>query len=449
MPRKLLLCFLTAILLSCESGNITKFDFETYVTQNISEPQIPDNKLNVQSFRSETDSLNDWKTTFDVAIAELKKLGGGTLVVPPGNYFIKGPLHLTSHLEIKLEKGARLYFSSEPKYYLPVVKTSWEGTFLYNYSPFIYAFQCTDVAITGEGIIDGEASDTWSKWKTLQKKDQLLSREMNHQNIPVNERIFGEGHYLRPQLIQFYNCKNVKVEGITIEDSPFWCIHLLKCEGAIVRAVRYNAFNYNNDGIDPEYAKNVLIEEVYFNNSDDNVAIKAGRDNEGRASATGSENIIVRNCHFKGLHAIVIGSEMSAGVKNVLVKDCDFAGKLKRGIYLKSNPDRGGFIHNIYVDNVRLGEVEDCIYITSFYHNEGKGHVTDISNVYMNNITCQKATQNGVVIQGYPDQKVKDIYISNLTIDTVANALSMVDAENIVFSDVILGEAATAPSYVK
>lgn len=437
------------VFLSCKSEKIRRSDFEKFIISNISEPEIPDRIFLLSDFGATGDSITDSKPAFDKAIEAVKSNGGGKLVVPRGMYSLHGPIHLTSHMELHLEKGATLFFSSNPADYLPVVKTSWEGTFLYNYSPFIYAYNCTNVSVTGEGTVDGEASDTWSTWKVKQKKDQLLSREMNHKNTPVEERIFGDGHYLRPHLIQFFDCEKVMVEGITMEDSPFWCLHLLRCENVIVRGVKYKAFNYNNDGIDPEYSRNVLIENVHFNNSDDNVAIKAGRDNEGRNSKTGSENILVRNCHFKGLHAVVIGSEMSAGVKNVLVKDCDFAGKLKRGIYLKSNPDRGGSINNIFVDNVSFGEVEDCIYITSFYHNEGEGHVTDISEIYLNDITCRKATGSGIVIQGYPQQKVTDVYINNLTIDSVANAVSMEDTENIVMSDVVLGHIATAPSYVK
>jgi polygalacturonase len=389
------------------------------ILKNISEPLIPDFSLNVKDFGAVGDSAANDKPSFDKAIQALNEKGGGKLIVPEGNYILKGPIHLISNMELHLGKGASIRFGSNPADYLPVVKTSWEGTFVLNYSPFIYAFECSNVAITGEGTINGEASKTWSLWQPKQIEDQLLSREMNHKNVPVGERIFGEGHFLRPQLIQFFDCKNVKIEGVKIEDSPFWCVHLLRCENVIVRAVRYDAQNKNNDGIDPEYSRNVLIEKIEFNNSDDNVAIKAGRDDEGRASKVRSENIIVRNCHFKGLHAIVVGSEMSAGVQNVFVENCDFAGKLKRGIFLKSNPDRGGFIRNIFVKNVSFGEVEDCIYVTSFYHNEGAGHVTEISEIYFENITCQKATGTGIVIQGFPEKKVSDIYLTNIRIDSV------------------------------
>lgn len=448
--KNLLLLPFCLFLLSCAQQQpvATKAVDEQSIVNQITEPVIPESGVSVLDYGAVGDSLTDCKPAFDKAIEAIKESGGGKIVVPAGKYLLNGPIHLISNLELHLAEGASLHFGSNPANYLPVVKTSWEGTFLYNYSPFIYAYNCSNIAITGKGTIDGEASKTWATWREKQQKDQQLSRDMNHNSVPVKERIFGEGHFLRPQLIQFYDCNTIKVEGVKIEDSPFWCVHLLQCENAVIRGVRYNAFNYNNDGIDPEYSRNVLIENVQFNNSDDNVAIKAGRDDEGRAAGHGSENIVVRNCHFKGLHALVIGSEMSGGVQNVFVRDCDYAGKLKRGIYLKSNPDRGGFIRNIFVTNVTLGEVEDCIYITSFYHNEGQGHVTDIKDVYFNNVTCRKATGTGIVIQGFPEKKVRDVYFSKLQIDSVNNAISMTDTENIVMSDVVIGEPATAPTSV-
>ncbi len=415
----------------------------------IHEPSVPEYNINVTDFGAIGDSITKNKIFFQKAIEAIKNNGGGTLNIPKGQYFMDGPIHFTNNMELHLEKEARLFFSSEPKDFLPEVKTSWEGTFIYNYSPFIYARNCQNIRITGEGIIDGEASETWALWKEKQKEDQELSREMNHNHTPVNQRIFGEGHFLRPHLIQLYECKNILIEGVKIEDSPFWCIHLLKCENATVRNIKYEAYNKNNDGIDPEYSKNILIENITFNNSDDNVAIKAGRDDEGRVSKEVSENIIIRNCHFKGLHAIVIGSEMSAGVKNIFVENCDFAGYLKRGIYLKSNPDRGGYIKNVFIKDVQFGEVEDCIYITSFYHNEGEGHITDIKDIYFENISCQKANGSGIVLQGFPEKKLSDIYFKNIRIDSVTNPLSMENTENIILSDVTIGHPATSPSFVK
>jgi polygalacturonase len=382
-------------------------------------------------------------------MALCKKNNGGTIIVPKGIYKVNGPIHFVSNVNLRIEKGAIIKFSDNPQDYLPMVLTSWEGTMLYNYSPLIYANNCTNIAISGEGTIDGEGGKIWKTFKAKEGAGKERSREMNHNNVPVKDRKFGEGYFLRPQMIQFLNCKNILVENIRIENSPFWCLHLLKSESITVRGVSYKSLNHNNDGIDPEYAKDVLIENVTFNNGDDNVAIKAGRDHEGRANvATPSENIIVRNCNFQGLHGVVIGSEMSAGVQNVFVENCKTIGYLKRGIYLKTNADRGGYIKNIFVNNIQLDEVEDCIYITANYHGEGKGFQSDISNVHFSNIKCNKASESGIVIQGFPDRKIRGISFSNIEIKSAKNALSNENAENVLMTDVFIGQRASVPSAV-
>ncbi len=450
--NKIILLFTISILTTAckykKTPHIVSLDVN-FILEQIKSPEILSDTFNIKQYGALGDSVTPCHNAIEKAINAIKKQNGGILYFPAGQYFMNGPIHMVSNMEIHLAKDAHIFFSSNPDDFLPVVKTSWEGTFLYNYSPFIYAYNCKNIKITGKGIIDGDAANTWTKWREIQKKDQLASREMNHKEIPVDKRIFGKGHYLRPQLIQLFSCQNILIEGIKLEDSPFWCVHLLKCENATVKNIKYDAQNKNNDGIDPEYSKNILIENITFNNSDDNIAIKSGRDNEGRTSEDRSENIIIRNCHFKGLHAIVIGSEMSAGVQNVFVKDCDFAGKLKRGIYIKSNPDRGGFIKNIFFNNLNFGEVEDCIYITSFYHNEGKGFFTNIDNIHFDNINCDNATGSGIVLQGFPEKKLSGIYFKNINIKEANNPISMENTENINFSDVIIGKLATSPSFKK
>lgn len=452
MKKYLFLLLVSVFFFSCNRSSeksLSRGQKLENVLKSIVPPKISENILLLTDFGAVGDSLTDNKPAFDKAIQACKDQNGAKIIVPAGIYIINGPIHLTNNLCIELQKGSKLVFGTNPADYLPAVLTSWEGTFLYNYSPFIYGYQLENVAITGEGVIDGNAKDSFSKWAENQKEGQLLSRKMNKENTPLKDRIFGEGHYLRPHLIQFFECKNVLIEGVMIKNSPFWCVHILKSENVTARKVKFDAFNRNNDGFDPEYSKNVLIEDIDFNNADDNVAIKAGRDYEGRRTAIPSENIVIRNCRFKGLHGVVIGSEMSAGVQNVFVENCSFGGYCKRGIYLKSNPDRGGFIRDIYVNNVTFGEVEDCFFITSYYHGEGKGFETDISNVFVDNVKCSKATNAGVVIQGYPSKKVKDIYFSNVTIDTATTGVSLSNANNIVFNDVIIGEEVKVPSHAK
>jgi len=444
--------YLLLLFLSCASI-AQKSDFPSgkvdSIVKRIQLPIIPSYQINVLKLGAKGDSVTDNKKAFDRAMTLCKKNNGGTIIVPKGIFKINGPIHFVSNVNLKIEKGAKIKFSDNPKDYLPMVLTSWEGTMLYNYSPLIYANNCNNIAITGEGIIDGEGGKNWKTFKAKESSGKNVSREMNHNNVPLNERKFGEGYFLRPQMIQFLNCKNILVENVRIENSPFWCLHLLKSESITVRGISYKSLNHNNDGIDPEYAKDVLIENVTFNNGDDNVAIKAGRDHEGRANtATPSENIVIRNCNFKGLHGVVIGSEMSAGVQNVFVENCKTIGYLKRGIYLKTNADRGGFIKNVFVRNIQLDQVEDCIYITSNYHGEGKGFQSDISNVYFSNITCNKASESGIVIQGFQDKKIKNISFNNIEIKSAKNALSNENAENVLMTDVFIGQKASVPTAV-
>ncbi|WP_125723065.1 glycoside hydrolase family 28 protein [Flavobacterium ustbae] len=419
------------------------------IVKRIQLPMITSYRINVLTLGAKGDSITDNKKAFDKAMALCKKNKGGIIIVPKGIYKINGPIHFVSNVNLRIEKGAKIKFSDNPKDYLPMVLTSWEGTMLYNYSPLIYANNCTDIAISGEGTIDGEGGKTWKTFKAKEGAGKNLSREMNHNNTPLSERKFGEGYFLRPQMIQFLNCKNILVENVRIENSPFWCLHLLKSESITVRGISYKSLNHNNDGIDPEYAKDVLIENVNFDNGDDNVAIKAGRDHEGRANtATPSQNIVIRNCNFKGLHGVVIGSEMSAGVQNVFVENCKTVGYLKRGIYLKTNADRGGYIKNIFVNNIQLDQVEDCLYITANYHGEGKGYQSDISNVHFSNITCNKASESGIVIQGFQDKKIRNITLKNIEIKQAKNALSNENAENVLMTDVFIGQRASVPTAV-
>ncbi len=426
---------LLAFLASCQSKPL-QLDSKEAILARIIQPEFPDTTFVVTDFGALGDSVSNNKEAFEKAIQTCHEVGGGTVFVPAGYWFIDGPIHFESNINLHLATGATLRFGATPSSYLPVVKTSWEGTLLYNYSPLIYAFGKENIAITGKGTIDGEGSKTFAGWHGQQKADQLLSRDMNHDNTPVEDRVFGEGHFLRPQLIQLYECKNILIEGVKIEDSPFWCIHLLMCENVTVRGLSYDAQNKNNDGIDPEYSRDILIENITFNNNDDNVAVKAGRDNEGRAMQRPSENIIIRNCHFKGLHAVVMGSEMSSGVRNVFVDDCDAAGYLKRGIYLKSNPDRGGEISNVFVNNLHLGEVLDCFMVTSNYHNEGSEFPTNIHSVYLNNVSCEKATNYGIYIKGHELKAVHGFVIKDFKVDSAGRGVHVEHAENIKLENV-------------
>ena len=251
------------------------------------------------------------------------------------------------------------------------------------------------------------------------------------------------------------------LQDVFITNSPFWCVHLLKCENVICRGLRYDAKLVNNDGIDPEMTRNLLIEEIEFNNGDDNVAVKAGRDNDGwkNCSATGdplyepqpSENIIIRRCRFKGLHGLVIGSEMSAGVRNVFVEDCTYGGYNKRALYVKSNPNRGGFVHDIYFQNCQFDEVEDLFYITSMYAGEGAddNHFTSIHDIHVKDVHANKARNAGIVLQGTAAKPIYNVSFENVTVDELKVGFSSMNTEDIILRNCNLGGTIDgAPSQV-
>jgi len=428
--------------------SINKDSIISNIERSILLPNIPDYTVSVTRFGALGNGRKDCRKAFNKAMEACVAKNGGTIMVPKGVYKINGPIHFKSYVNLHLQEGAKLVFGTNPNDY-PMVLTSWEGTMLYNYSPLIYGINVRDVAITGKGTIDGEGHGEWATWKPLERKGKLLSREMNHNEVPVNARRFGKGHYLRPQLIQFVSSKHILIEDVKIEDAPFWCVHLLKSESITLKGIRYDAQNKNNDGLDIEHSKNVLIENIEFNNSDDNIAIKAGRDNDGRNSNQPSENILVRSCKFKGLHALVIGSEMSAGVKNVYVFDAEASGYLKRGIYLKTNSDRGGYIKNIHIENVNFGNVEDAIFMTSNYHGEGNGkYPSKISDITISKVKFNTVSNAAIVIEGFPGYEVENVFINYLDIAHAKNGMTLTNTKNIKLNEVVIGKKQGVPSAV-
>lgn len=418
------------------------------ILAGITGAELPTYKIDIVKAGARGDGIKNCKPAFDKAMKTAARKGGAHITVPAGTYLIKGPIHFVSNVCLELQEGAVLKFSPEPRYYLPAVKTSWEGTLIQNYSPMIYGYGLTNISITGKGTIDGNAAATFATWRARQKPAQAMTRDMNHKEVNVTERNFGEGHWLRPQLIQFFNCRNITINDIFITNSPFWCIHLLQSENIICRGIGYDAKLTNNDGIDPEASRNVLIENISFNNGDDNVAIKSGRDNDGWNFMQPSENIIIRRCRFKGLHAVVMGSEMSGGIRNIFVEDCTFAGYCKRGIYVKTNPDRGGFVRDIYINNCEFDEVEDLFYVTSMYAGEGAGssNYSVVENIYVENLKCRNAKAAGIVLQGTAVKPIRNVTFRNIEISKAGNAVSIDNAEGVIMEGCHIGGKAGVPT---
>lgn len=419
------------------------------ILSRITGAAIPERTVNILRYGAKGDGIKDCRKAFGKAMGEAAENGGIHIIVPAGEYYLQGPLNLRSNVCIELEEGAVLKFSPDPKHY-PIVPTSWEGTYLNNYSPLIYGYGLHDVAIVGKGTIDGNAMTTFATWKARQKPAQMRSRDMNHAGTDIPGRVFGEGDWLRPHLLQLYGCSRVTLEGIKIINSPFWCVHLLESENIICRSLRYDAKLVNNDGIDPECSRDILIEDIYFDNGDDNIAIKSGRDNDGWIAARPCENIVIRNCHFKGLHAVVIGSEMSGGVRNVFIENCDYSGYCKRGIYVKTNPDRGGFVRNLFVRDCRFDEVEDLFYITSKYAGEGldNTHFSDIENIYVDGLSCNKASKAALVLQGTRQKPISSVIFDNINVGEAEIGVSFSDTKDVIVGECHIGGTADVPTQI-
>lgn len=398
------------------------------ILEQIHEPVFPDREFRLGDKVKLGDGM-DISTVLRQLIKACHEAGGGRVVIPEGTY-VTGAIHLLSNVNLHLEEGATLLFKTDPSAYLPVVFTRWEGTELMNYSPLVYAFEAENVAVTGKGVLDGQASvENWWIWKGRKEygwseglpeqtpaRDRL--RDMAEEGVPVSERVFGEGSYLRPSFIQPYRSRNILIEGVTILRSPMWEIHPVLCENVIVRGVNILSHGPNNDGCNPESSRNVLIEDCTFDTGDDCIAIKSGRNADGRRLATPSENIIVRNCVMKDGHGgVVIGSEISGGCRNVYVENCRMdSPQLDRAIRIKTNSIRGGVVENIFVRNVRIGEVAESVLKVNFLYEEGDTATFTpvVRNIHLENIICEKARMP-LYLVGYERSPVEGIELVNCT----------------------------------
>jgi len=413
------------------------------ILKRITPPTFPAKDFEITQFGAVGDGKTDCSRAFADAINKCNKAGGGRVVVPAG-VFLTGAIHLKSNVNLYVSKEATIRFSTDPGKYLPAVFTRWEGTECMNYSALIYAFEQNNIAVTGEGILDGQGSDeNWWSWKgarekTAGKPNQNEARkkllEMGEKNIPVKERIFGEGSYLRPNFFQPYRCKNVLVEGVTFRNSPMWFLHPVLSKNVSVIGVTTEGQGPNNDGCDPESCTDVLIKNCFFNTGDDCIAIKSGRNGDGRRVNVPSKNIVVQGCTMRNGHGgVVIGSEVSGSVRNVYAEECTMdSPNLDRALRIKTNAVRGGVIENVFMRNVTVGQVAEAVVKIDFFYEEGdKGSFTPIvRNVDVRNIECNKS-QFGVWIRAYDRSPATGIHIENCTFRNVAEADVLDNVKNL------------------
>lgn len=415
--------------------------------------KFPDKQIDVTTYGAMGDGQTDCFKAIRDAIDACSKAGGGRVVVPAGQFLCNGPIHLKSHVNLQLSEGCTLLFGTNPDDYLVGstangggVLVRWEGTRCYNYSPLIYAYQQTNISVTGRGTIDGQTRKFWSPWKSKQRGAQQTLRDMGKTGVPIEKRVFGRGHFLRPSLFSPYQCDKVLMEGVTVKGSPFWTIHPVLCNQVVIRDVTVEPGTTNDDGCDPESCTDVLIEGCTFDTNDDNIAIKAGRDNDAWAANGGKacENIVIRNCTFKRgtPGGISIGSEMSGDVRNVFIEKCKM-GSVNRPIYIKSNPDRGGMVENIWARDITVDSCTILFHCEMSYKRVTQGpSMPAFRDVHIENIACKKANK-AIDCQGLPGHPIRNVSIRNMTVDFASTPLTTgfvegLRMENVKVNGVIL-----------
>ena len=409
------------------------------IEQSIQLPKIAERQFLITSFGAKTTATAAQnQKAINKVISLVSKKGGGKVIIPKGTWNT-GAIELKSHVNLVLEEGATLHFAFEPKLY-PLVRTSWEGLACWNYSPCIYAYKATDIAITGKGTIDGGGNnDTFWQWNgsprfgykegVTKESQKLGSRskllKMAEDGVPFDERKFGMGYGLRPQLVNMVHCERILIKDVKMINSPFWVIHPLLSKNITVDGVYVWNEGPNGDGCDPEACENVLIQNCVFHTGDDCIAIKSGRNNDGRLWNQPSKNIIIRNCKMEDGHGgVVIGSEISGGCENVYAEDCEMdSPHLDRILRIKTNNCRGGLIQNINMRRIKVGQCgEAVVKINLDYESKEacyRGFEPTVRNVNVEDVTCQKSNYGVLIIGRDAVENVYDINIKNCKFDGV------------------------------
>ena len=395
------------------------------ILAEIRAPEFPTRVFDITDYGARGEA--DCTAAFASAIAACFTAGGGRVLVPPGDWF-SGAIHLRSNVELHLAEGAAIRFNRDPGAYLPLVRTRWEGTELLNYSSFVYAFAQRNIAITGKGILDGQADeDHWWNWdKLLRARGKASARHrlhvMNDENTPVAERLFGEGAFLRPNLITFFRCENVLLEDVTLLRSPMWQIHPLESDNIVIRRVTMEASGPNTDGCDPESSTNVLIEDCSFNTGNDCIAVKSGRNDDGRMVMLPAKNLIVRRCQFRDGHGgVTLGSEIAGGVRNVFVEDCQIdSPNLRSALRIKNNAKRGGEIEHVHWRRVRIGRVNAAILQIDYHYEEGSEgvYVPSVRHVHLEQISCEQCPRVAE-IHGYENAVIAAVVMKDCAFSNV------------------------------
>ena len=450
----------------------------------IQAPEFPDRNVTLTDFVAGGDGKTLCTDAFARAIRTLGSQGGGHLIVPAGIWFT-GPIVLESNIDLHLEKGAVILFSPDVDLY-PLVETVFEGLDARRCQSPISGRNLENVAITGQGAIDGnghfwrplkKGKVTESQWKKTIARGGVFKRPdywfpypeplhgdtVSNMNVPQNLKTEAEWqsvrHFLRPVMVSLISCKNVWLQGVIFQNSPAWNLHPLMCENVLIEdvLVRNPSYAQNGDGLDLESCRNALIVNSVFDVGDDGICLKSGKDEDGRRRGRACENVLIDGCTvFQGHGGFVVGSEMSGGVRNIFVSRCSFLGT-DVGLRFKSKRGRGGTVENIWVDHVTMTNIPTEP-VTFDLHYGGKSAVEVLEsgesvpaaidpmpvdettpcfrNIHISHLTCAGA-RRALYFNGIPEMPIKNITLENVHITSKLGA-EFIYAEDITLRDVTI-----------
>jgi polygalacturonase len=409
------------------------------IIRGIELPRIPPHEVSVLDFGAVPDGTTDNTTAFAAAIAALARRGGGRVIVPaarrgaPAASYFTGPIHLESRIDLHVESGATILFNTDPNACLPTVYSRWQGIECFNYSPLIYCYGKQDVAVTGGGVLDGQATtDNWWAWKNLETPGFNLLQQWADDDVPVAQRQLGNGYFLPPTFIEPYACKRVLIQGVTFQNSPFWHLHPTLCSDVTIQGVTVQSTGPNTDGCDPECCDGVFIDAMTFNTGDDCIALKSGRNTDGRRVNIPTQNVVIQRSSFANGHGIVtIGSEMTGGVKNVYARDLTVTSTgLQSGHRIKTNSVRGGYVLNSNVYRVQAAIVAGPVLLIDYNYGEGDTGTffPDVTDVSLIDWAVGTATQ-GWDAAGYTEDHIGTLLMQDVAIGSTsaANIANFID----------------------
>lgn len=415
-------------------------------------------RVDMKQAGAKTDGKSVNTQLINATITRLSEAGGGTLFFPSGTY-LTGAIRMKSNITLELEAGATLLFSTDFDDFLPFVEVRHEGVMMKSFSPLIYAVDAENITIKGEGTLDGQGKAWWDEFfkvlvdlrdngvRDVNKYQPMWDKvnDMSAIKAETNEDWHDTANrrFFRPPFIQPIRCKNVRIEGVKIQNSPFWTVNPEFCDNVTVKGVTiHNLPSPNTDGINPESCSNVHISDCHISVGDDCITIKSGRDLQARKLAKPCENITITNCTMLSGHGgVVIGSEMSGSVRKVTISNCVFDGT-DRGIRLKSTRGRGGIVEDVRISNIVMSNIEKEALIFNLKYSkmpqEPKSDRTPVfRNIHVSGVTVV-GVQTPINIVGLEEAPVSDIVLRDIHIKDAKQPCVFQDCRNIKMDDVVV-----------